>query len=440
MRKLPLHWWILIGMGLGVVYGVVMAQAGWTDHVLVWIKPIGTLFLNLLRMIAVPLVLFSLAAGVASLNDTAKLGRIGGKTIGLYLVTTSVAISIGLIVASIIQPGSGMRDDPQIRQTLQENFGAEAIAKIQTADQVSMLEQLLKIVPTNPFQALAEPAMLQIVFFSLMLGIAFTRLPRHRAGHVIEVFQLMTDAIIEMVHIIMKLAPLGVFALLATLIADLGQDPDNLGTVVGSLFGYMLTVVLGLVLHLLLVYTVLIRFFAKIPIRHFFRSIAPAQLLAFSSSSSAATLPVTLECVEKKVGVHEEVSSFVLPLGATINMDGTGLYQGVAAVFIATAYGLDLSFGDQLQIVITASLASIGTAAVPGVGIIMLTIVLKQIGVPAEGIALILGVDRPLDMLRTTLNVTGDATVATCVAASEGSLELPQDPEPVEAEAEAADE
>lgn len=426
MKRLALHWWILIAMALGVAYGVVMANLGWTEHVLTYVKPFGTLFLNLLRMIAVPLVLFSLAAGVASLNDTAKLGRIGGKTIGLYLVTTAVAISIGLLVASVIKPGSGIREDEQAMAALQASFGEEASAKIEAATNVSMLDQLIAIVPTNPFGALAEPAMLQIVFFSLMLGVAFTRLPRHRAGHVIEVFQLMTDAIIEMVHIIMKIAPFGVFALMSALIADLGKDPDSLGVLLRALLGYMGTVVLGLVLHMVIVYTVLLKFVAKVPLRHFFRSMAPAQLLAFSSSSSAATLPVTMECVEKKVGVHEEVSSFVLPLGATINMDGTGLYQGVAAVFIATATGIDLTFGQQLQIVLTASLASIGTAAVPGVGIVMLTIVLGQIGISPEGIALVLGVDRPLDMMRTTLNVTGDATVATCVAASEGAVEIPR--------------
>ena len=425
MKRLALHWWILIAMASGVAYGVVMANFGWTDHILTYIKPFGTLFLNLLKMIAVPLVLFSLAAGVASLNDTAKLGRIGGKTILLYLGTTAVAITIGLVVASIMRPGSAIQSDPDVLAALQDKFGAEAGGKIEVAQNVSMLEQLINIVPTNPFAALAKPAMLQIVFFSLILGVAFTRLPRHRAGHVIEVFQLMTDAIIEMVHIIMKLAPIGVFALLATLIADLGKDPENLQTLLKALLGYMLTVVIGLALHMGLVYTMLLKFVAKVPLRHFFRSMIPAQLLAFSSSSSAATLPVTMECVEKKVGVQEEVSSFVLPLGATINMDGTGLYQGVAAVFIATAYGLDLTMGQQLQIVLTASLASIGTAAVPGVGIVMLTIVLDQIGIPATGIALILGVDRPLDMLRTTLNVTGDATVATCVGASEGALDIP---------------
>jgi proton glutamate symport protein len=421
MKKLALHWWILLAMAGGVAYGVVAANVGATDHVLTWIRPFGTLFLNLLKMIAVPLVLFSLVAGVASLNDTSKLGRIGGRTVLLYLGTTAMAISIGLLVASVLQPGASIAADPQVRAGLQANFGAEASARLDAAAQVSILDQMIDIVPTNPFAALSTASMLQVVFFALMLGVALTRLGA-RAEGAVGFFQVITDAIIEIVHLVMKIAPVGVFALMAALIADLGRDPDSLSVLLRSLLGYMATVVFGLLVHVTVVYVLLLRFYAKVPIRHFFRSIAPAQLLAFSTSSSAATLPVTMSVVEEKVGVHEEVSSFVLPLGATVNMDGTGLYQGVAAMFIATAYGLDLTFGQQLQVVLTASLASIGTAAVPGVGIVMLTIVLGQIGIAPEGIALILGVDRPLDMLRTAVNVTGDATVATCVAAKEGAI------------------
>jgi Na+/H+-dicarboxylate symporter len=421
MKKLALHWWILLAMAAGIGYGIVAAQVGATDHVLLYIRPVGTLFLNLLKMIAVPLVLFSLVAGVASLNDTSKLGRIGGRTVALYLGTTAMAITIGLLVAAVLRPGAAIAADPQIREGLQANFGSEASARLDAAAQVSILGQMVGIVPTNPFDALANASMLQVVFFALMLGVAFTRLGT-RAKPAVEVFQLLTDAVIEIVHIVMRIAPVGVFALMAALIADLGRDPDSLSVLLGSLLGYMATVVIGLVVHVAVVYVLLLKFYAKVPVRHFFKSIAPAQLLAFSTSSSAATLPVTMSVVEEKVGVHEEVSSFVLPLGATVNMDGTGLYQGVAAMFIATAYGLDLTLGQQLQVVLTASLASIGTAAVPGVGIVMLTIVLAQIGIAPEGIALILGVDRPLDMLRTAVNVTGDATVATCVAASEGAI------------------
>ena len=278
--------------------------------------------------------------------------------------------------------------------------------------------------PTNPFAALANAEMLQVVFFALVLGIALTRLSQRvpETSHVVKVFQLLSDAIIEMVQLIMKLAPIGVFALLATVVADLGKDPAQLGDLLASLGGYMATVVLGLIAHWLLVYTVMLKLFTKVPWKRFAKAMVPAQLLAFSSSSSAATLPVTIRSVEQGVGVDEEVSSFVLPLGATINMDGTGLYQGVAAVFIANALGMPLDLGQQLTIVLTAALASIGTAAVPGVGIVMLVIVLKQVGLPEAGIGLILAVDRPLDMCRTVLNVTGDATVATVVASSEGLI------------------
>ncbi len=427
-RRLALHWWILLAMALGVIYGVIAARLGATDHVLVAIKPVGTVFLNLLRMIAVPLVLFSLVAGVAGLNDTSKLSRIGGKTIGLYLVTTAIAIGMGLLVVNVIRPGGDL--SPETRRGIQESLVAqykdEASRRVGQADSVDIAQQLVDIVPQNPFAALAQTEMLQIVFFSLMLGIALTRLPRARAQPVVDVFQTLSDGVIEMVHLIMKIAPLGVFALMASVIAELGKDPAGLGELLRALLKYMLAVVVGLLLHGLITYGLILRFVAKVPLRRFARAMVPAQLLAFSSSSSAATLPVTIDCVEKKIGVKDEVSSFVLPLGATINMDGTGLYQGVAAVFIATLYNMDLSVWQQLQIVLTATLASIGTAAVPGVGIIMLTIVLRQLEVPAEGIAIILGVDRPLDMCRTVLNVTGDATVATTVAASEGMIGEPE--------------
>lgn len=420
MPKLAMHWWILIGLVLGVAYGYVAALTGSTEHVLAYVKPVGTLFLNLLKMIAVPLVLFSLVAGVASLNDSSKLGRIGGKSIALYLGTTAVAITIGLVVVNIFSPGAGLSDGT--REKLMSAYGETANQKAAAASQVSIVDQLVNIVPTNPFGALADGQMLQVVFFALMLGIALTRLSRRVEGttHVIKVFQLLSDAIIEMVQLIMKIAPLGVFAMLAAVVADLGKDPAQLGDLLASLGGYMATVVIALFVHYLVVYTALLKLLTNVPWRKFAKAMVPAQLLAFSSSSSAATLPVTIKSVEEGVGVDEEVSSFVLPLGATINMDGTGLYQGVAAVFIANALGVPLDLGQQLMIVLTAALASIGTAAVPGVGIVMLVIVLKQVGLPEAGIGLILAVDRPLDMCRTVLNVTGDATVATIVASSEG--------------------
>jgi proton glutamate symport protein len=424
MKKIAFHWWILIALVLGVLYGVVAAQLDSTDHVLAYIRPVGTLFFNLLRMIAVPLVMFSLAAGVASLNDTAKLGRIGGKTIGYYLATTAIAICIGLAVVNIIGPGQNV--SPELREKLSAGFAEEAASRVERAESVSFVDQLVGIVPTNPFEALSDGAMLSIVFFSVMLGVAFTRMPDSQSAPVVQVFQSLSDGIIEMVMMIMKIAPFGVFAQMAAVVADLGRDLGQLQELFSALLGYMATVVLGLALHVFLVYGFLIKFVAKRPLGAFLRAMVPAQLLAFSSSSSAATLPVTINCVEKKVGVDHEISSFVLPMGATVNMDGTGLYQGVAAVFIATVFGMDLSLSQQLQIVLTAALASIGTAAVPGVGIVMLTIVLKQIGVPLAGIALILGVDRLLDMCRTVVNVTGDATVATVVASTENALHAPE--------------
>lgn len=423
-RRLALHWWILLAMVLGVLAGLLAVSLDGSDFVGRWIRPCGTVFLNLLKMIAVPLVLFSLVAGVAGLRDSSRLSRIGGKTIALYLGTTALAIAIGLCVVNLIRPGADLSPATRtsIQQSLVAKFGEQASQKTAAAQSVDIVQQLVDIVPANPFAALASTQMLQIVFFALLLGIGLTRLPRDKAAPVVAVFAGLSDAVIEIVQLIMKIAPLGVFALLCSVVADLGRDSAQLGELLTALLGYMATVVLGLLLHLVLVYGMLLRFVAKVPFRRFLRALAPAQLLAFSSSSSAATLPVTIECVEQGVGVHEEVSSFVLPLGATVNMDGTGLYQGVAAVFIATLYNMDLTFAQQLQIVLTASLASIGTAAVPGVGIIMLIIVLRQLQVPPEGIAIILGVDRPLDMCRTVLNVTGDATVATTVAASEGLL------------------
>ncbi|MBK8978320.1 MAG: dicarboxylate/amino acid:cation symporter [Planctomycetes bacterium] len=422
LGRIALHWRILAAMLLGVACGVTLAQVGAPELVRQGIAPLGALFLNLLKMIAVPLVLFSLVAGVASLEDSAKVGRIGGKTVALYLGTTAVAITIGLLVANLLQPGSGI--DSTTRDALMASGQAEAGTKIaaarQSSEGVGLLGFLLGIVPSNPFRALATGEMLQIVFFALLLGVALTRLPGGAAKPVVDLFQRLSDAVIEMVHLIMRIAPIGVFALLAGVVAQFGEDAARLGDVLTALLGYMATVVIALLIHGAIVYPLLIRTLTKVPVRRFLRAITPAQLLAFSSSSSAATLPVTIDCVEKGVGVDDEASSFVLPLGATINMDGTGLYQGVAAIFIATVLQVDLTLVQQLEIVLTATLASIGTAAVPGVGIVMLIIVLRQAGIPEEGIALILGVDRPLDMCRTVVNVTGDATVCTVVAASEG--------------------
>lgn len=381
---------------------------------------VGDLFLAGLRFIAVPIVLFSLIVGVSSLNDTAKLGRIGGKTIGIYLFTTALAITVGLVLANLVAPGKFV--SAEAREDLLAAGMGEATSRIQTAQsaQPNWWDVIVDIVPTNPFRALAEGEMLQVVFFALAIGVALTLIPREKARPVIAFADGMTEVIIKLVHILMRVAPLAVFVLIAGVMADMGLD------VLRALLAYALVVIGGLAVMILVVYPIALRVFAKIGYGRFFKAIAPAQLLAFSSSSSSATLPVTMECCEERLGASEEVTSFVVPVGATINMDGTALYQGVAAVFIAQLYGLQLDLSDQLQIVLTATLASIGTAGVPGVGMIMLVIVMQQLGFSAEvmagGIAIIFGIDRLLDMCRTTCNVTGDCAVCGIVASSERAL------------------
>lgn len=426
MKKPALHFQILIAIGLGVGFGYLVAAVGWSDSEgLRYVKLVGDLFMRLLKMIAVPLVLFSLVAGIASLSDTRRLARMGAKTLGLYFATTVVAIVIGLGVVNVIRPGSEL--GPETRNELRSlvvsgDRLSEAKARVTSAGDVHITDQILLMVPDNPFAALTNASMLQVVFFALLLGLALARLPREKSAGLVDVVQTASDAVLEMVMMIMAFAPYGVFALIASLVSSLGRDAallSELGWAVGK---YMLAVVVGLALHVGLVYAPLVRFLGRTPLVRFFKAILPAQLLALSSSSSGATLPVTIACVEQGLDVDEEATSFILPIGATLNMDGTALYQGVAAVFIATMYNMDLDLADQLSIVLMASLASIGTAAVPGVGIVMLVMVLQQIEVPAEGIALILAVDRPLDMCRTAINVTGDASVCLGVARSEGMI------------------
>jgi Na+/H+-dicarboxylate symporter len=413
LPKLQLHTKILIGLLLGVVFGILANNFGFSDFVTQYIKPVGTIFIRLISMIVVPLVFASLLVGTASLNDIRKLGRIGGKTIAYYLCTTAIAISIGLVLANTFKPGVGLSKEPQEQLTQ----STQADAKIEAAlKKPSVTDIILNLVPTNPIKAANEGNMLQIIFFALIVGVALTLIDNQRARPVIAFFEGVSDVMIQIVHIIMKIAPYGVFALIASIIGNFG-----LGILL-TLFKYSLVVAGGLVLHMVVTYPLAIKIFSKIKIRSFFKGIQDAQVIAFSSSSSAATLPVTMECVEEKLGVSNEVSSFVLPLGATINMDGTALYQGVAAVFIAQVYGMDLTLSQQLMIVLTATLASIGTAAAPGLGMITLAMVLTTIRIPLEGIALILGVDRILDMCRTIVNVTGDASCAVVVASTENEL------------------
>ena len=419
MKKLALHWKIIIGMVLGVVYGLTAHQLGWIDFTNDWIKPWGKIFVNLLKLIAVPLVFASLIKGVASLSDISKLSRIGGKTIAIYLVSTVIAVTIGLLLVNTVKPGEGF-DKDSISKTEQIEEGANK--KIKAAENVKdggPLQFLVDIVPTNIFEAASNNRnMLQVIFFAILFGISLVMLPNEKTTYVKGFFDGINDIILQIVDIIMMAAPYGVFALLGGLVVDFGASAE----LFIALAKYSVTVIVGLLLMILVVYPLIFRIFTKMKYKDFFKGIMPAQMLAFSTSSSAATLPVTMERCEDHLGVSEEVSSFVLPLGATINMDGTSLYQAVAAVFIAQAYGMDLDMGQQLTIVLTATLASIGAAAVPGAGMVMLVIVLGAIGVPTEGLALIFGVDRLLDMMRTVVNVTGDATVATVVASTEGQL------------------
>ena len=427
MLKMPLHWQIVIGLILGVIYGIISASMGWSQFTADWVVPIGDIFLNLLKLIAIPLVLASLIMGVASLSDVKKLSRIGGKTICIYILTTTIAVTFGLVLVNVLQPGKNVPQD--LQQKLQSTYQAEAetgVDRAASAKERGPLQIFVDMVPDNIFSSAANNRnMLQVVFFAILFGIALVLIPREKGKPIIDVFDGLTFAIIKIVDLIMIIAPIGVFALIAKTINQVAKDDlSAVGELLSALGFYCLVVILGLLIHGLVTYPILLKIFTKMPLSRFFRGIAPAQLLAFSSSSSGATLPVTMEMCEKNLGVSEEVSSFVLPLGATINMDGTALYQAVAAVFIAQALGLELTLTAQLQIILTAVLASIGTAAVPGAGIIMLVIILETVGVPTAGIALILGVDRILDMCRTAVNVTGDAAVATSVASSEGQLDL----------------
>ncbi len=419
--KTRLHTKILIGLLAGIPVGLILGPRAEE------IRPLGDIFIRLIRMIVVPLVFSSLFVGTASLGNIRKLGRIGVKTIAYYLCTTAIAITIGLALGNSIKPGAGL--DEATKSRLLESYKTEATEKIEIARQKpSVTETLIRVVPANPVESLAEANMLQIIFFALLFGIAVTLIPNGRGKIAIDFFDAISEAMIQMVHIVMKFAPIGVLALIAAVVGKFGAE------ILLSLVKYSLVVFVGLVVHMIVVYSSAVRIFAKMGPRQFFRGIRQAQLIAFSTSSSNATLPVTIECAEENLGVSEEVSSFVLPLGATINMDGTALYQGVAAVFIAQVYGLSLTLGDQLTIVLMATLASIGAAGVPGIGIITLTMVLHTLGLPLEGIALILGVDRILDMCRTTINITGDASAAVIVAATEGEIAFKKDKKPPDGE------
>lgn len=427
MKKLALQWQILIGMIAGVLFGYLIAQTSWgADFTRDWIKPIGTIFINLLKLIAIPLILASLIKGISDLKDISKFSAIGGRTIIIYIITTVIAITIGLLIVNVVQPGESVSEATLAELT--SAYSGEGEKRVSTAmaqKSKGPLQFIVDMVPQNIFGAASENGnMLQVIFFAVFFGIAMLLVAPKSSAPVKAFFDGFNDIILKMVDLIMLIAPYAVFALLASLVVET-TNPD----LFKALSWYALSVVSGLLLMIGVYITAVLFITGKKP-GFFLKGISPAQMLAFSTSSSAATLPVTMERVEEHLGVEKEVTSFVCPIGATINMDGTSLYQAVAAVFICQALAFDLDFGDQLTIVLTATLASIGSAAVPGAGMIMLVIVLEAIGLPAEklaiGLALIFAVDRPLDMCRTVVNVTGDATVAMIVGKSVGKLGEPK--------------
>lgn len=422
MRKLALHWQILLMMVLGVIFGAIGAYAGFKPFITDWIKPFGSIFINALKLIAIPLVIGSLIKGVADLKDISSLSAIGFRAIGMFLFTTVIAITIGLVIVNVVRPGFLISETT--RQELVSAYSEQASGKIAMAEKqkaAGPLQPLVDLVPDNFFKSATENSnMLQVIVFALFFGVALVMVPKEKAQPVKDFFDGFNEVVLKMVDIIMLFAPYGVFALLAALVVE---SPSI--DLFKALIGYALCVLLGIAILLFVFYPLLVRFIAGMNLKQFFSGMAPTQMIAFSSSSSAAALPVNLERTVEKLGVDEEVASFVLPVGATVNMDGTSLYQAVAAVFIAQAFGMDLSLQTQLGIILTATLASIGAAPVPGAGMVMLVIVLAQAGIPEAGLALILAIDRPLDMCRTVANVTSDATVATIVAKWLGKLKTP---------------
>lgn len=441
LQKLPLHLKILIGMFLGILFSLILLQTSWGSQstkylegttskgalfVRYWIKPFGDIFINVLKLIAIPLILASLIKGISDLKEISKLSKLGIRTLILYLSSTVLAVAIGLFAVNIIQPGERISDETRIE--LLSAYTGDTDAKVVTKaenekmerERIGPLKSIVDVVPDNLFAAASENKnMLQVIFFAILFGVGLILVPDEKAEIVKGFFDGLNEVILKVIDLIMLTAPFAVFALMANLVAE--APSADLFFALGT---YALTVVLGL-LVLMSIYLAIVAIYAGISPLKYLKAISPAQLLAFSTSSSAATLPVTMERVEEHVGVDTEVASFVLPLGATINMDGTSLYQGVAAVFIAQAFGMELTIGAQLGILAAAVLASIGSAAVPSAGMVMLVIVLGQAGIPEAGLALIFAIDRPLDMLRTVVNVTGDATVSTIIAKNLGKLKNP---------------
>lgn len=476
MKSLPLHVKIIIGLILGIAYSFISSSLGWNQFTIDWIDPFGRVFIRMLKFIAVPLVLFSIISGVASLKDISTLGRIGAKTLFFYIATTIFAISIGLVLVNLIKPGSFIEEsqriknrvkyevwleqstneapkdgvsylhDPKFKEVLQANLTEQEFAEIKTQvnEKPKTIEEKLKdaektkssaplefivdMVPQNIIFSISNNTlMLQVIFFAIFFGLTLALIPKEKSQGLIDVIDGANEVFLKMVDMVMKAAPFFVFCLLSGVIAKMANTPSEVLEIFKSLSSYSITVLVGLGLMTFLVYPVIVKLFVKgITYTRFFKNIAPAQFLAFSTSSSAATLPVTIECLEDNMGVSPKIASFVLPVGATVNMDGTSLYQAVAVVFLAQLHLIDLSFAQQITIVTTTTLASIGTAAVPSAGLVMMIIVLQSVGLNPAWIAIVFPVDRILDMCRTVVNVTGDAAVSTIIAESEGELNIPE--------------
>jgi Na+/H+-dicarboxylate symporter len=466
MKKLPIHIKILIGLVFGVIWAFVSSALGWNEFTIKWIDPFGTIFIRLLKFIAVPLVLFSIIGGVAGLSDVSKLGRLGGKTLVAYMITTFIAVTIGLLFVNIIRPGDYVNidervknrlsyeiwlqdnnmgpsldgksflDDPQYEKYLTSTQKDKQLTEEQKQDiqakmdvalkkkEESPLMFLVNMVPENVLQSISNnQLMLQVIFFAIFFGITLVLIPKETAAPVIAFVQGVNAIFIKMVDIVMKAAPFFVFALLSGVVAHMADSPAEVFELFLGLGSYALTLLAGLGFVIFILYPTIIKIFVKkLSYKEFFKNISPAQFLGFSTSSSAATLPVTMECLEDNMGVPKTISSFVLPIGATVNMDGTSLHQAVAVIFLAQLHMVDLSVGQQVTIVLTAALASIGAAAIPSAGLIMMILVLQSVGLNPAWIAIIFPIDRPLDMCRTVTNITGDATVTTLIAKSEGEL------------------
>jgi Na+/H+-dicarboxylate symporter len=466
--KLALHWKILIGLSLGVIWAFISSSLGWSQFTINWIDPFGTIFINLLKLIAVPLVFFSIISGVTGLGDPSSLGRMGLRTLIFYFFTTLSAVSLGLILVNSFGPGRLVDEDTRIdnrityelwaqekqvevkdqKKFLQNPAYEDRVARIQSlggetidpeversmkiaqaTKDAGPMQKVVDIIPSNIFEALANNGqMLQVIFFALFFGIALLFIPGDKGQPVIDLVNAIMEVLLKMVDFIMQAAPFFVFALLAGTISKMaGDDVSKMLDIFAGLSWYSLTVFVGLAFMVAIFYPLLLKLVVrKIPFTGFFKAMSPAQTLAFSTSSSAATLPVTMECVEDNLGVDKKITSFVLPIGATVNMDGTSLYQAVAVVFLAQFHLIDLDLAQQLTIVLTATLASIGSAAVPSAGLVMLIIVLESVGLNPAWIGIILPVDRILDMCRTVVNVTGDATVSSIIAARENLLNYRQ--------------